>query len=157
MALQDRDWTPLVQDTVTDRSPSCKTFSINCTNSSTSVVADTEGYTGVQLQVTAENVGVMSIKGLEAGRYLAMSTDGQLCGSQTLTDERFFLEMLEENHYATYKARKYQDRNWYVGIKKNGSCKEKRLTSDRRLFSSSLFQPAAISQLDHWNQGPTAA
>ncbi|MGH0127769.1 UNVERIFIED_CONTAM: hypothetical protein FKN15_044571 [Acipenser sinensis] len=77
----------------------------------------------IQLQVTAETVGVVSIKGLEAGRYLAMSIDGQLCGSQTLTDECFFLETLEENHYTTYKAQKYQDRNWYVGIKKNGSCK----------------------------------
>ncbi|XP_028668601.2 putative fibroblast growth factor 1 [Erpetoichthys calabaricus] len=77
----------------------------------------------VQLQVTAEGFGMVSIKGTESGRFLAMGADGHLYGSRTATDECVFLETLEENHYNTYKSHKYQDKNWYVGIKKNGSCK----------------------------------
>ncbi|XP_006631929.1 putative fibroblast growth factor 1 [Lepisosteus oculatus] len=73
-----------------------------------------------ELQVQAVSVGVVYIKGTEAGQYLAMSTGGQLYGSRTLTDECLFVETIEENHYNTYKSQKYQDRNWYVGIKKNG-------------------------------------
>ncbi|MEQ2211849.1 hypothetical protein XENOCAPTIV_018423 [Xenoophorus captivus] len=41
----------------------------------------------------------------------------------TLTDECYFLEKLEENHYNTYQSQKYQDNGWYVGLKKNGRTK----------------------------------
>ncbi|XP_066573050.1 fibroblast growth factor 1 isoform X2 [Amia ocellicauda] len=74
------------------------------------------------LQIRAERVGVVSIKGTEAGQYLAMNTNGALYGS-SLTDECLFFETIEENHHNTYRSQKYQDRNWYVGIKKNGRTK----------------------------------
>lgn len=41
----------------------------------------------------------------------------------TVTDECYFLEKLEENHYNTYQPQKYQERKWYVGLKKNGKPK----------------------------------
>lgn len=41
----------------------------------------------------------------------------------TVTDDCYFLEKLEENHYNTYQPQKYQERNWYVGLKKNGKPK----------------------------------
>lgn len=40
-----------------------------------------------------------------------------------MTDECYFLENLEENHYNTYLSRKHQDRRWYVALKKNGKTK----------------------------------
>lgn len=94
----------------------------------------------------------MVIRGTEAARYLAMNDEGRLYGSVSkrrhlhggrdgsltatakltincarpqpaVTDECYFLEKLEENHYNTYVSRKYQDRNWYVALKKNGKPK----------------------------------
>lgn len=40
-----------------------------------------------------------------------------------MTDECYFLERLEENHYNTYMSQKHQDQRWYVGLKKNGKPK----------------------------------
>lgn len=41
----------------------------------------------------------------------------------TVTDECYFLERLEENHYNTYMSQKHQDKRWYVALKKNGKPK----------------------------------
>ena len=41
----------------------------------------------------------------------------------TVSDESYFLEKLEENHYNTYRPQKHQERNWYVALKKNGKPK----------------------------------
>uniref|UniRef100_A0A3Q0RC59 Fibroblast growth factor n=1 Tax=Amphilophus citrinellus TaxID=61819 RepID=A0A3Q0RC59_AMPCI len=67
--------------------------------------------------------GVVVIQGTEASRYLAMSGEGCLYGSPTVTDECYFLERLEENHYNTYQPQKYQGKSWYVALKKNGKPK----------------------------------
>lgn len=37
-----------------------------------------------------------------------------------MTEECYFLEKLEENHYNTYMSRRHRDRGWYVALKKNG-------------------------------------
>ncbi|XP_059202003.1 putative fibroblast growth factor 1 [Centropristis striata] len=75
------------------------------------------------LKLKAVDRGVVVIQGTEAGRYLAMSDEGRLYSSPTVTDECNFLEKLEENHYNTYMPQKYQERNWYVALKKNGKPK----------------------------------
>ncbi|XP_039976171.1 putative fibroblast growth factor 1 [Xiphias gladius] len=75
------------------------------------------------LKIKAVDRGVVAIQGTEAGRYLAMSDEGCLYSSPTVTDECFFLEKLEENHYNTYRAQKSEERNWYVALKKNGKPK----------------------------------
>ncbi|KAL6048567.1 hypothetical protein STEG23_002252 [Scotinomys teguina] len=77
----------------------------------------------VQLQLSAESAGEVYIKGTETGQYLAMDTDGLLYGSQTPNEECLFLERLEENHYNTYTSKKHAEKSWFVGLKKNGSCK----------------------------------
>uniref|UniRef100_H2T0J9 Fibroblast growth factor n=1 Tax=Takifugu rubripes TaxID=31033 RepID=H2T0J9_TAKRU len=74
-------------------------------------------------RLKAVDRGVVVIRGTEAARYLAMNDQGRLYGSPTVTDECYFLEKLEENHYNTYMSRQYQDRNWYVALKKNGKPK----------------------------------
>lgn len=47
------------------------------------------------------------------------------CGppQPTVTDECYFLEQLEENHYNTYLSRSHRDRGWFVGLKKSGQPK----------------------------------
>ncbi|KAM4732097.1 putative fibroblast growth factor 1 [Anableps anableps] len=72
------------------------------------------------LKLIAVDRGVVVIQGMAAERYLAMSAEGFLYGSPTVTDECYFMENLEENYYNTYKSQKHQDDNWYVGLKKNG-------------------------------------
>lgn len=42
---------------------------------------------------------------------------------QLLGEECLFLERLEENHYNTYVSKMHADKNWFVGLKKNGNSK----------------------------------
>uniref|UniRef100_A0A3P8WDR6 Fibroblast growth factor n=1 Tax=Cynoglossus semilaevis TaxID=244447 RepID=A0A3P8WDR6_CYNSE len=75
------------------------------------------------LKIKAVDRGVVVIQGTETGKYLAMNDEGCLYSSATVTDESYFLEKLEENFYNTYLAQKYQDRSWYLALKKNGKPK----------------------------------
>uniref|UniRef100_UPI0037E739B7 putative fibroblast growth factor 1 n=1 Tax=Semicossyphus pulcher TaxID=241346 RepID=UPI0037E739B7 len=79
-----------------------------------------EGDDHIVLKLAAVDRGVVIIQGTEAGRYLAMSDEGRLYSSPMVTDECYFLEKLEENHYNTYRSQKYVEENWYVALKKNG-------------------------------------
>ncbi|XP_066523614.1 putative fibroblast growth factor 1 [Hoplias malabaricus] len=74
------------------------------------------------LRIKAVSPGVVVIEGVEAGQFLSMSEHGKLYGSLSVTDESYFLEKIEENHYNTYSSQKHGP-NWYVGIKKNGKPK----------------------------------
>ncbi|KAM4747385.1 fibroblast growth factor 1 isoform 2-T2 [Rhinophrynus dorsalis] len=76
----------------------------------------------IKLKLHAEGQGEVHIRSTETETYLAMDSNGLLYGS-TPNEECLFLETLEENHYNTYKSKKYADLNWYVGIKKNGLSK----------------------------------
>uniref|UniRef100_A0A8C2I0I2 Fibroblast growth factor n=1 Tax=Cyprinus carpio TaxID=7962 RepID=A0A8C2I0I2_CYPCA len=74
------------------------------------------------LRIKATSPGVVVIEGAETGLYLSMNEDGKLYASSCVTDESYFLERMEENHYNTYQSQKHGE-NWYVGIKKNGKMK----------------------------------
>ncbi|XP_059821073.1 fibroblast growth factor 2 isoform X3 [Hypanus sabinus] len=74
-----------------------------------------------KLQLQAESIGVISIKGICANRYLAMNDDGRLYGSRLPTDDCFFYERLEPNNYNTYRSKKHE--NWYVALKRSGQYK----------------------------------
>ncbi|XP_069781323.1 fibroblast growth factor 2 isoform X3 [Narcine bancroftii] len=63
----------------------------------------------IKLQLQAESIGVVSIKGICANRYLAMNEAGRLYGSKLATDECFFHERLEPNNYNTYRSKKYEN------------------------------------------------
>ncbi|XP_072898934.1 fibroblast growth factor 2 [Hemitrygon akajei] len=75
----------------------------------------------IKLQLQAESIGVISIKGICANRYLAMNEDGRLYGSRLPTDDCFFYERLEPNNYNTYRSKKHE--NWYVALKRSGQYK----------------------------------
>ncbi|KAM4706946.1 fibroblast growth factor 2 [Discoglossus pictus] len=80
-----------------------------------------KGDSHIKLQLQAESLGVVSIKGIGANRYLAMKDDGRLVASKYVTDECFFIERLEANNYNTYQSRKYS--GWYVALKRTGQYK----------------------------------
>ncbi|XP_007428677.1 fibroblast growth factor 1 isoform X1 [Python bivittatus] len=77
----------------------------------------------IQLLFSTENLGEVYIKSTESGRYLAMDANGCLYGSQLPAAECLFLERMEENHYNTYTSKMHADKNWFVGLKKNGKSK----------------------------------
>ncbi|TNN32888.1 putative fibroblast growth factor 1 [Liparis tanakae] len=81
------------------------------------LISERTGGTSEVLRLQAVSVGVVVVEGEVTGRYLAMSRQGRLYGSQTLNDECYFLEKYEENHHNTYRSQKY---GWYVGLKRNG-------------------------------------
>ncbi|XP_062976753.1 fibroblast growth factor 1 isoform X2 [Elgaria multicarinata webbii] len=76
----------------------------------------------IQLLLSAESVGEVYIKSTESGQYLAMDANGRLYGSLP-TEECLFLEKMEENHYNTYTSKMHAEKNWFVGLKKNGKSK----------------------------------
>ncbi|XP_061901845.1 putative fibroblast growth factor 1 isoform X2 [Entelurus aequoreus] len=80
-------------------------------------------FTVVVLRLTAVAPGVVVIQGRETGRFLAMSDEGRLYSTLNANDECCFLERVEENFYNTYQSQKYEERKWYVALKKNGKPK----------------------------------
>ncbi|PIO39833.1 hypothetical protein AB205_0097660 [Aquarana catesbeiana] len=97
----------------------------------------------IQLQLSAESIGVVYIKNAHTENYLAMNENGLLYGSMTMNEECLFLETIEENNYNTYKSKKYSDSNWFVGIKKNGTCKRGSRTHYGQ--NAILFLPLSVS------------
>lgn len=70
----------------------------------------------------------------------------------TVTDECYFLEKLEENHYNTYLSQRHQERSWYVALKKNGKPKLGPRThiGQKAIF----FLPRQLSELAEWRSPP---
>ncbi|XP_012695508.2 fibroblast growth factor 3 [Clupea harengus] len=59
------------------------------------------------LEITAVDVGVVAIKGLFAGRYLAMNNRGRLYASESFNKDCEFIERMHELGYNTYASRQY--------------------------------------------------
>ncbi|KAF2979334.1 hypothetical protein EK904_012501 [Melospiza melodia maxima] len=102
------------------------------------------------LEITAVDVGIVAIKGLFSGRYLAMNKRGRLYASR-----------IHELGYNTYASRLYRsvpgragsrrrasaERLWYLSI--NGKGRPRRGFKTRRTQKSSLFLPRVLDNKDH--------
>ncbi|XP_074130423.1 fibroblast growth factor 3 [Sminthopsis crassicaudata] len=113
------------------------------------------------LEITAVEVGIVAIKGLFSGRYLAMNERGRLYASENYNAECEFVERLHELGYNTYASRLYRtapggagakrkasaERLWYVSI--NGKGRPRRGFKTRRTQKSSLFLPRVLDSKDH--------
>uniref|UniRef100_A0A4X2M337 Fibroblast growth factor n=1 Tax=Vombatus ursinus TaxID=29139 RepID=A0A4X2M337_VOMUR len=113
------------------------------------------------LEITAVEVGIVAIKGLFSGRYLAMNKRGRLYASEYYNAECEFVERLHELGYNTYASRLYRtapsgagarhkasaERLWYVSI--NGKGRPRRGFKTRRTQKSSLFLPRVLDGKDH--------
>ncbi|XP_043938558.1 fibroblast growth factor 3 [Protopterus annectens] len=112
-------------------------------------------------EITAVDVGVVAIKGLFTGRYLAMNKRGRLYASDVYNAECEFVERIHELGYNTYASRLYPavssgsgkkrkataERLWYVSI--NGKGRPRRGFKTRRTQKSSLFLPRVLDNKDH--------
>ncbi|KAM6973379.1 fibroblast growth factor 3 [Aplochiton taeniatus] len=114
------------------------------------------------LEMTAVDVGVIAIKGLFSGRYLAMDRKGRLYASEVFSGDCEFEERIGELGYNTYASRRYStvpassdmathrasyERPWYVSI--NGKGRPRRGLSTRRTEKGSLFLPRVLGHRDH--------
>uniref|UniRef100_A0A8C6WJE3 Fibroblast growth factor n=1 Tax=Neogobius melanostomus TaxID=47308 RepID=A0A8C6WJE3_9GOBI len=87
------------------------------------------------MEITAVDVGVVAIKGLFSGRYLAMNDKGRLYASVSTLLECEFVERIHELGYNTY---------WYVSI--NGKGRPRRGFKTRSTDKASLFLPRVLVQ-----------
>ncbi|KAM6159469.1 fibroblast growth factor 3 [Rhynchocyon petersi] len=114
------------------------------------------------LEITAVEVGIVAIKGLFSGRYLAMNKRGRLYASESYNAECEFVERIHELGYNTYASRLYRtgpggagtrrqpgvaERLWYVSV--NGKGRPRRGFKTRRTQKSSLFLPRVLDHKDH--------
>uniref|UniRef100_A0A8D2DSE0 Fibroblast growth factor n=1 Tax=Sciurus vulgaris TaxID=55149 RepID=A0A8D2DSE0_SCIVU len=113
------------------------------------------------LEITAVEVGIVAIKGLFSGRYLAMNQRGRLYASEHYSAECEFVERIQELGYSTYASRLYRsapgglgtrrqpgtERLWYVSV--NGKGRPRRGFKTRRTQKSSLFLPRVLDPRDH--------
>ncbi|XP_028812757.1 fibroblast growth factor 3 [Denticeps clupeoides] len=119
------------------------------------------------LEITAVDVGVVAIKGLFSGRYLAMNQKGRLYASEVFNQECEFLERIHEQGYNTYASRQHSTnsanmagqsspaskrhatakKEWYVSI--NGKGRPKRGFKTQRTEKASLFLPRVLGSKDH--------
>ncbi|XP_008061688.1 fibroblast growth factor 3, partial [Carlito syrichta] len=115
------------------------------------------------LEITAVEVGIVAIRGLFSGRYLAMNKRGRLYASEYYSAECEFVERIHELGYNTYASRLYRtapsgpgaqrqpgagaERLWYVSV--NGKGRPRRGFRTRRTQKSSLFLPRVLDHRDH--------
>ncbi|XP_051236041.1 fibroblast growth factor 3 isoform X1 [Dicentrarchus labrax] len=118
------------------------------------------------MEITAVDVGVVAIKGLFSGRYLAMNDKGRLYASEVFTRECEFVERIHELGYNTYASRHHSTeqplppgggssskrrasakRQWYVSI--NGKGRPRRGFKTRSTDKASLFLPRVLGNKDH--------
>uniref|UniRef100_A0A8C5A3Y8 Fibroblast growth factor n=1 Tax=Gadus morhua TaxID=8049 RepID=A0A8C5A3Y8_GADMO len=90
------------------------------------------------MEITAVDVGVVAIKGIFSGRYLAMNDKGRLYAS-VFNRECEFIERIHELGYNTYASAK---RQWYVSI--NGKGRPRRGFKTRSTDKASLFLPRVL-------------
>ncbi|KAM7226144.1 hypothetical protein CapIbe_022289, partial [Capra ibex] len=76
------------------------------------------------LEITAVEVGVVAIKGLFSGRYLAMNKRGRLYASESYNAECEFVERIHELGYNTYASRLYRTAPGGPGARRPASAGE---------------------------------
>ncbi|XP_034016438.1 LOW QUALITY PROTEIN: fibroblast growth factor 3 [Thalassophryne amazonica] len=117
------------------------------------------------MEITAVDVGVVAIKGLFSGRYLAMNDKGRLYASEVFNKECEFVERIHELGYNTYASRHHSTeqplspgggstkrrasakRQWYVSI--NGKGRPRRGFKTRSTDKAALFLPRVLGNKDH--------
>nr|XP_010600171.1 LOW QUALITY PROTEIN: fibroblast growth factor 22 [Loxodonta africana] len=97
------------------------------------------------LEIRSVRVGVVVIKTVYAGFYVAMNRRGQLYGSRVYTGDCGFQERIEENGYNTYAALRWHHRGrpMFLALDRRGA--PRRGSRTRRHHLSTHFLPVLVS------------
>ncbi|CAH0564175.1 unnamed protein product [Brassicogethes aeneus] len=72
--------------------------------------------------------GLVKIQGMLTNLFVAMNHRGKLYGERDPSSQKIIFIEEFQGSYTTYKSKRYERRNWYIGIKKNGNFKSGRKT-----------------------------
>ncbi|XP_043909826.1 fibroblast growth factor 22 [Protopterus annectens] len=97
------------------------------------------------LEIRSVSVGVVAIKSVSTGYYLAMNKKGRLYGTKEYNQNCKFKEKIEENRYNTYASLKWKHkgRRMFVSLDRNGTPRWGHKTRRRHL--SAHFLPMPVS------------
>ncbi|XP_026091228.1 fibroblast growth factor 22-like [Carassius auratus] len=93
------------------------------------------------MEIRSVSVGVVAIKSVSTGLYLAMSKKGTLFGSVRYSPSCKFRERIEENGYNTYASLRWKHRGRQMFVSLNGRGKPRRGHKARRRHPSTHFLP----------------
>ncbi|XP_030227598.1 fibroblast growth factor 22 [Gadus morhua] len=93
------------------------------------------------MEIRSVSVGVVAIKSVSTGLYLAMSKKGTLFGSVKYSPNCKFKERIEENGYNTYSSLRWKHGGRQMFVSLNGRGKPRRGHKARRRHPSTHFLP----------------
>ncbi|KAJ1086111.1 hypothetical protein NDU88_006235 [Pleurodeles waltl] len=97
------------------------------------------------LEIRSVNVGVVVIKSVHNGHYLAMNKKGRLYGTREYNPNCRFKERIEENGYNTYASWRWKHRGRQMFVSLNGRGAPRRGHRTRRKHFSAHFLPMLVS------------
>ncbi|XP_036443274.1 fibroblast growth factor 22 [Colossoma macropomum] len=100
-----------------------------------------KNYPDSLMEIRSVSVGVVAIKSVSTGLYLAMSKKGTLFGSARYNPSCKFKERIEENGYNTYASLRWKHGGRQMFVSLNGRGKPRRGHKARRRHPSTHFLP----------------
>ncbi|XP_062869136.1 fibroblast growth factor 22 [Trichomycterus rosablanca] len=100
-----------------------------------------KNYPDSLMEIRSVSVGVVAIKSVSTGLYLAMSKKGTLFGSERYNPSCKFKERIEENGYNTYASLRWKHGGRQMFVSLNGRGKPRRGHKARRRHPSTHFLP----------------
>ncbi|XP_069468425.1 fibroblast growth factor 22 [Ambystoma mexicanum] len=97
------------------------------------------------LEIRSVKVGVVVIKSVHTGHYLAMNKKGRLFGTKQYSPSCRFKERIEENGYNTYASWRWRHQGRQMFVSLNGRGAPRRGQRTRRKHVSAHFLPMLVS------------
>ncbi|XP_014814058.1 PREDICTED: fibroblast growth factor 22 [Calidris pugnax] len=97
------------------------------------------------VEIRSVRVGVVAIRAVHTGFYLAMNKQGRLYGSKEFSPNCKFTERIEENGYNTYASLRWRHRGRPMFLSLNSKGRPQRGGKTRRQHLSTHFLPMLVS------------
>ncbi|XP_068775636.1 fibroblast growth factor 22 [Struthio camelus] len=100
---------------------------------------------GSIVEIRSVRVGVVAIRAVHTGFYLAMNKQGRLYGSKEFSPSCAFQERIEENGYNTYASRRWRHRGRLMFLSLNGRGRPQPGRRTRRRHLATHFLPLLVA------------